>query len=76
MPLLLFHGERDELLPPAASEMVRMLAGHGELVLLPGAGHLLTEAGDELRARLADVDPRSSLARARGRRGLRPHRRL
>ena len=28
-----------------ASEMVRMIAGTGELVMLPGAGHLLTEAG-------------------------------
>jgi fermentation-respiration switch protein FrsA (DUF1100 family) len=52
VPLILFHGDRDELLPPMASEMVRMLAGTGELVMLPGAGHLLTEAGAELRATL------------------------
>jgi alpha/beta superfamily hydrolase len=51
-PLLLFHGDRDELLPPVTSEMVRMLAGRGELVVLAGAGHLLTEAASELRARL------------------------
>ena len=51
-PLLMFHGDRDELLPPAASETVRMIAGRGELVVLPGAGHLLTEAATELRARL------------------------
>ena len=51
-PFLLFHGEADELLPVAASEMVRFLAGHGELVVLPGAGHLLTQAGDALRERL------------------------
>jgi pimeloyl-ACP methyl ester carboxylesterase len=51
-PLLMFHGDRDELLPPAASETVRMLAGRGELVVLPGTGHLLTEAATELRARL------------------------
>ena len=49
VPLLLVHGEADELLPPAASEMVRLLAGHGRLVLLPGTGHLLTEAAEELR---------------------------
>lgn len=48
-PLLLLHGDADELLPPAASEMVRFLAGHGELVILPGAGHLLTQAADDLR---------------------------
>ena len=35
-PLLLFHGERDEILPVEASEMVRMLAGAGEVVRLPG----------------------------------------
>ena len=51
-PLLLLHGDVDELLPVAASEMVRMIAGTGELVVLPGAGHLLREAGDELRSRL------------------------
>jgi len=50
--LLLFHGDRDELLPAVCSETVRMIAGHGELVVLPGAGHLLAEAGDELRSRL------------------------
>lgn len=51
-PLLLFHGDRDELLPVAASEMVRMLAGRGELVVLAGSGHLLTEGASELRERL------------------------
>ena len=51
-PLLLFHGDRDELLPPAASEMVRMIAGRGELVVLAGSGHLLSEAAIELRERL------------------------
>ena len=29
-----------------------MLAGHGEVVLLPGAGHLLGEAAGELRERI------------------------
>jgi fermentation-respiration switch protein FrsA (DUF1100 family) len=51
-PLLLVHGEADPLLPPACSETVRALAGGGELVVLPGAGHLLSEAGDDLRGRL------------------------
>jgi hypothetical protein len=31
-----------------------MLAGHGELVVLPGAGHLLLGAEEELRRRLLD----------------------
>lgn len=56
-PLLLVHGDADELLPPMASEMVRMLAGHGELDLVPGAGHLLKEAGVHLRARLGEWIP-------------------
>jgi hypothetical protein len=31
---------------------VRMLAGRGELVVLAGSGHLLTEGASELRERL------------------------
>lgn len=45
-PLLLFHGERDEILPVESSEMVRALAGGGELVRLPGDGHLLARSED------------------------------
>lgn len=51
-PLLLFHGDRDEILPFAASEMVTMIAGHGELVRLPGDGHLLAKSGDIMWERL------------------------
>jgi len=51
-PLLLLHGDRDELLPVMASQAVQALAGSGELEVLPGAGHLLTEAADHLRDRL------------------------
>ena len=51
-PLLLLHGDRDELIPPMASEMVCALAGGGDVELLPGAGHLLVEAADHLRTRL------------------------
>ena len=50
--LLLVHGTNDEILPPETSAVVQMLAGHGEVVLLPGAGHLLSEAAGELRERL------------------------
>jgi pimeloyl-ACP methyl ester carboxylesterase len=52
-PLLLFHGTADEILPAETSTVVQMLAGHGEVVLLPGAGHLLTQAATELRERLS-----------------------
>jgi len=55
-PVLLFHGENDELLPPQASELVQILTG-GELVVFPGTGHLLTEAADELRDRLGSWIP-------------------
>jgi len=34
-----------------------LAGGHGELVILPGAGHLLSEAGQELRVRLGEWIP-------------------
>jgi pimeloyl-ACP methyl ester carboxylesterase len=55
--LLYFHGTNDHILPHHASEMVRMLAGSGELVLLDGADHLLKPAGDEILARLIQHIP-------------------
>ena len=51
-PLLLFHGEGDEILPIQASEMVQMIAGHGEVVRLPGDGHLLAHSGKAIWDRL------------------------
>ena len=56
-PLLLFHGERDEILPIEASEMVRMIAGTGELVRLPGDGHALARSGPILQERLDEWLP-------------------
>jgi pimeloyl-ACP methyl ester carboxylesterase len=56
-PLLLFHGERDEILPIEASEMVRMIAGSGEVVRLPGDGHLLDKSADALWERLEEWLP-------------------
>jgi pimeloyl-ACP methyl ester carboxylesterase len=56
-PLLLCHGDRDEILPPQTSEVVRMIAGHGELRFFAGAGHLLEEARDELRTLLTEWIP-------------------
>ena len=55
--LLYFHGTNDHILPHQASEMVRMLAGGGELVLLDGADHMLKPAGDEILTRLVDHIP-------------------
>ena len=51
-PLLLFHGEYDELLPPQSSEMVRMIAGYGDLEILPNDGHLLANSDDAIVERL------------------------
>ena len=49
-PLLAYHGDLDELLPVAASEVVCQLAGGPtNLVVCPGTGHLMTEAGTLLR---------------------------
>jgi hypothetical protein len=62
--LLYIHGTADTILPHFASEMVRMLAGTGELVLLDGADHLLKPAGDEVLERLVDHLPRALRLRA------------
>lgn len=55
--LLYLHGTNDQILPHQASELVRMLAGHGELVLLDGADHMLRPMGSEVFARLLDHLP-------------------
>jgi pimeloyl-ACP methyl ester carboxylesterase len=52
-PLLLLHGTDDEILPPETSCVVLLLAGHGEVELLAGDGHLLTKSADHLRDRLS-----------------------
>ena len=57
-PLLLFHGDRDELLPMQSSEMVRMIAGSGELVVLPGDGHLLGRSDEIMMDKLDEWLPR------------------
>jgi len=50
-PLLAYHGDRDEILPAVASQVVgELVGGPSEVVVCEGAGHLLTEAGDRLRA--------------------------
>ena len=56
-PLLLVHGTDDEILPPETSTVVHMLAGHGEVVMIPGAGHLLTQATTEVHDLLASWIP-------------------
>lgn len=51
-PFLLFHGDRDEILPVDASFIVREIAGWGEVVVLPGDGHLLAKSGAAMAERL------------------------
>ena len=46
VPLLLLHGDHDEILSADNSTMVQAMAGHGEMRILQGAGH-----GLELRPR-------------------------
>ncbi|MCP4222863.1 MAG: alpha/beta hydrolase [Actinomycetia bacterium] len=55
--LLFFHGTADKILPHQASELVRMLAGAGELVLLDGADHGLRPAGGIIFERLMEHLP-------------------
>lgn len=54
-PLLLIHGEQDEILPAACSEMVFTAARQPkELKLFPGARHGLDEVRDDLLGVLVD----------------------
>lgn len=51
-PLLLFHGDHDEILPAESSHMVRAIAGHGDVVILEGDGHLLAKSDQAIIERL------------------------
>lgn len=51
-PLLLFHGDRDEILPAEASLMVQSIAGYGDVEILPADGHLLAKSDDVIVDRL------------------------
>jgi pimeloyl-ACP methyl ester carboxylesterase len=56
-PLLLFHGDHDEILPMEASAVVREIAGAGELIVLPNDGHLLGRSSDVMEERLREWMP-------------------
>lgn len=56
-PLLLFHGDRDEILPVDASRIVAAMAGAGDVVVLPGDGHLLAKSEAIIRERLLEWLP-------------------
>ncbi|MEX0846293.1 MAG: dienelactone hydrolase family protein [Ilumatobacteraceae bacterium] len=72
-PLLLFHGDRDEILPPESSDMVRTIAGDGEVVRLPGDGHLLAKSGAVMWDHLEEwLPPVLGVRRERTNEGARP----
>lgn len=47
-PLVLFHGDRDVILPPESSLMVRTMAGAGDLRIIPGGDHGFAEGREQL----------------------------
>lgn len=55
--MLFFHGDSDRILPQFSSEMVQMLAGTGEVVILAGEDHLLAGARAQIVDRLTEWLP-------------------
>lgn len=54
-PLLAYHGDRDEVLPVGSSQVVgELVGGPAEIVVCEGAGHLLSEVGERLRAEVPE----------------------
>ena len=47
-PLLMFHGDADSILPLEASEVVKAMAGTGDLHVMDGDDHLLANSHDEM----------------------------
>ncbi len=56
-PLLLFHGDADEILPAASSQVVAAMAGSGEVVMCPNDGHLLVRSRAMILDRLEEWIP-------------------
>ncbi len=51
-PLLLLHGDQDQMLGPENSLMVRQLAGYGEVEIVAGGDHGLATAAHEVGQRV------------------------
>lgn len=47
-PLLMFHGDADSILPVEASEVVKAMAGTGDLHVMSGDDHLLAKSHDAM----------------------------
>ncbi len=58
-PLLLLHGDRDQVLTADNSAMVQMLAGYGDLEILAGGDHGLATVRDETFDRVRGFIDRS-----------------
>ena len=56
-PLLLFHGDSDEILPLESSQIVAAMAGRGEVVVCEGDGHLLAHSSQQITTRLDEWLP-------------------
>ena len=56
-PLLLFHGDADEILPIESSHMVAAMAGAGDVVVCEGDGHLLAHSASSMSSRLEEWLP-------------------
>jgi pimeloyl-ACP methyl ester carboxylesterase len=56
-PLLLFHGDSDEILPLESSQIVSAMAGVGEVVVCEGDGHLLAHSSHQITMRLDEWLP-------------------
>jgi pimeloyl-ACP methyl ester carboxylesterase len=56
-PLLLFHGDADEILPVESSHVVAAMAGVGDVVVCEGDGHLLANSAPLMSTRLDDWLP-------------------
>lgn len=56
-PLLLFHGDCDEILPIESSHVVSAMAGRGEVIVCEGDGHLLAHSGSFMTERLDEWLP-------------------
>ncbi|HEY8638134.1 MAG TPA: alpha/beta hydrolase [Solirubrobacteraceae bacterium] len=57
-PVLVIHGDADPVIPLACSVSIHQrVPGRKELVVLPGCGHVMSEAADEIVERLATWIP-------------------
>lgn len=67
VPVLLLHGDADPIIPLACSVSIRSrVPGPCELVVLPGCGHVMAEAADEIVERLAAWIPPALAAAGSG----------